>query len=115
LLGRRRVYEQLEKKGKYLQSAFSKALAAYKIKACINRVGSMLTIFFGVNRVSDADEARKVDRQQFARFFNGMLARGIYLPPSPFEAMFLSLAHSAADLQHTADAFDSWAREEASG
>jgi glutamate-1-semialdehyde 2,1-aminomutase len=115
LLERRGVYEKLEKKGKYVERAFKKALAAHGIKAAINRVGSMLTVFFGVNQVTDADEARKVDRAQFARFFHGMLARGIYLPPSPFETIFISLAHGAVELRRTAEACESWAQEEASG
>ena len=115
LLGRRGVYDRLENKGQYLERGFKTVLATYNIKATINRVGSMLAIFFGVDRVRNADEARKVDRQQFVRFFNGMLARGIYLPPSPFETMFLSLAHGAVELQRTRDAFAAWARAEASG
>lgn len=113
LLGRRGVYERLEQKGKYLEGAFNQALEAYEIKATINRIGSMLTIFFGVDRVTDADESRKGDREQFARFFDAMLARGIYLPPSPFETIFISLAHGEAELRRTADAFNSWARGEA--
>jgi glutamate-1-semialdehyde 2,1-aminomutase len=110
LLQRNGVYDRLEKKGRYLERAFKEALGSYKIKAAINRVGSMATVFFGVDQVSNAQQARKIDREQFVRFFNGMLARGIYLPPSPFEAMFLSLAHGSTELQRTADAFASWAR-----
>jgi glutamate-1-semialdehyde 2,1-aminomutase len=103
LLRRRGTYEKLERSGRYLERA-----------AVMNRVGSMSTVFFGVNQVTNADQARKIDREQFVRFFKGMLARGIYLPPSPFEAMFLSLAHTRKDLQRTAAAFDAWARREAS-
>ena len=112
LLARRGVYERLEQKGKYLERAFKRTLESHSMKASINRIGSMLTIFFGVDRVTDADESRKADRDQFIRFFNAMLARGIYLPPSPFETIFISLAHGRAELQRTADAFDAWAREE---
>jgi glutamate-1-semialdehyde 2,1-aminomutase len=72
----------------------------------------MLTLFFGVEQVRNAAEARKCDQQQFARFFHGMLRRGIYLPPSPFEAMFISLAHSNADLDSTIRAFNDWVRIE---
>jgi glutamate-1-semialdehyde 2,1-aminomutase len=115
LLLRPSVYEELESKGRYLEDAFRETLAAGKITAAINRVGSLSTVFFGAHEVANAEHARRVDREQFARFFRGMLVRGIYLPPSPFEAMFLSLAHGVADLQRTAKAFASWAREEASG
>jgi glutamate-1-semialdehyde 2,1-aminomutase len=67
-----------------------------------------MTLFFGVERVRNATEARKCDREVFARFFHGMLKRGIYMPPAPFEAAFLSLAHTAADLTKTIAAFDQW-------
>ena len=53
----------------------------------------MMTIFFGIERVRNAAEARQCDRELFTSFFHGMLKRGIYMPPSPFEAAFLSLAH----------------------
>jgi glutamate-1-semialdehyde 2,1-aminomutase len=75
----------------------------------------MSTVFFGVDQVTSADQARQVDRAQFSRFFHGMLAQGIYLPPSPFETMFISLAHRIAELQRTLDAFQTWARREAAG
>jgi glutamate-1-semialdehyde 2,1-aminomutase len=75
----------------------------------------MLTLFFGVYHVTDADEARQCDRKKFSRFFHGMLKRGIYLPPAPFEAMFISLAHTNTDLNKTIAAFDDWAAEESLG
>jgi glutamate-1-semialdehyde 2,1-aminomutase len=84
----------------------------HRIRAAINRIGSMMTLFFGVDRVADPVQARDCDREKFARFFHGMLKRGIYLPPAPFEAMFISLAHSNADLDRTIAAFDDWAGEE---
>jgi glutamate-1-semialdehyde 2,1-aminomutase len=115
LLRQSGTYKRLENKGKYLENGFNSVLAKHKITATINRAGSMLTLFFGVGQVTDADEARQCDRVQFARFFRGMLARGIYLPPAPFEAMFISLAHTDADLQRAIDAFDDWARRAATG
>lgn len=77
------------------------ALEALAQPGCINRRGSLLTLFLGVDRVRDADEARRADSAAFAKFFHAMLERGIYLPPSQFEAMFVSLAHSDADLDAT--------------
>ena len=112
LLSRPGVYAELEKKGRQLEDGFRAILAKYGIIATLNRFGSMMTLFFGVERVHDSDEARRCDRRQFARFFHGMLRRGIYLPPAPFEAMFISLAHSRADLDATIRAFDDWARTE---
>jgi len=115
LLSRRDRYHLLEQMGKTLEEGFRNVLNKYGMKGTINRVGSMLTLFFGVDRVTSAAEARQCNREQFARFFHGMLARGIYLPPAPFEAMFVSLAHKKADLQETISAFDDWAAEETQG
>jgi len=81
----------------------------------VNRVGSMLTLFFGVDRVRNAAEARDCDRARFVRFFHGMLKRGVYFPPSPFEAAFVSLAHTDGNLNKTLEAFEDWARGEAKG
>jgi glutamate-1-semialdehyde 2,1-aminomutase len=113
LLSRPGIYKALETRGEKLQEGFGEILRKYQMRATINRIGSMMTIFFGVGRVRNAAEARKCDREQFARFFHGMLKRGIYMPPAPFEAAFLSLAHTAADLRETIAAFDEWAAEEA--
>jgi len=64
----------------------------------VNRVGSMLTAFFCPGPVVDYASARHADTARYARFFGAMLERGIYLAPSQFEAAFVSLAHSEADL-----------------
>ena len=111
-LSRHGTYQTLEKKGKYLAESFAKVLEKYKTKATVNRAGSMMTLFFGVARVSNADEARQCDREKFARFFHGMLERGVYLPPAPYEAMMISLSHSNADLHKTVAAFESWCRSD---
>lgn len=113
LLTRRGTFSELEKKGGYLEAGFKAILARRGIKATLNRYGSMMTLFFGVEKVENADDARKCDRARFSRFFHGMLRQGIYLPPAPFEAMFISLAHSQADLDATIRAFDKWSRSEA--
>jgi glutamate-1-semialdehyde 2,1-aminomutase len=109
------TYRILEAKGKKLEEGFKKVLAKHKMRAAINRFGSMMTLFFGVDRVADPDAARTCDQERFARFFHGMLKRGIYLPPSPFEAMFISSAHSNSDLDRAIAAFDAWAAEESAG
>ena len=110
LLRARRVYGELEAKGDQLEQGLADVLKRRQIRATINRVGSLMTLFFGVDRVADPDDARKCDQKEFGRFFHGMLKRGVYLPPSPFEAMFISLAHSSDDLEKTISAFDDWAR-----
>ena len=112
LLSRRGIYKALEGRGKRLQDGFEDALRKHRISATINRIGSMMTIFFGVEKVRNAAEARKCDRKLFARFFHGMLKRGIYMPPAPFEAAFVSVAHTMADLDRTIAAFDQWAAGE---
>ena len=106
------VYKALETRGKRLQEGFEKVLRKCRMRGTINRVGSMMTLFFGLERVRNAAEARKCDRELFARFFHGMLERGIYLPPAPFEAAFVSLAHTDADLRKTIAAFDQWAADQ---
>jgi glutamate-1-semialdehyde 2,1-aminomutase len=111
-LSRRGTYQTLEKSAKYLADGFAKVLAKHKLKGIINRVGSMMTLFFDVERVSNADEARQCDREKFANFFHGMLERGVYLPPAPFEALMISLSHSDTDLRRTIAAFESWAVSE---
>ena len=111
-LSRRGTYQRLEKSAKYLADGFAKVLAKHSRKGIINRVGSMMTLFFGVERVSNADDARQSDRERFARFFHGMLERGVYLPPAPFEALMISLAHSEKDLRKTIAAFESWSASE---
>jgi glutamate-1-semialdehyde 2,1-aminomutase len=67
----------------------------------VNRVGSMFTVFFTDGRVTDYDSAKKSDVAQFAEFHRRMLERGIYLPPSQFEAAFVSAAHTEEDIRNT--------------
>jgi len=67
----------------------------------VNRTGSLLTLFLGVDKVTNAVDAQSANPEMFKQFFHAMLTRGIYLPPSQFEAMFVSLAHSDDDLGRT--------------
>ena len=106
------TYQVLNAKGEKLEEGLMTVLKKHRIQGVVNRFGSMLTVFFGVGHVTHADEARQCDRQKFVRYFHGMLKRGVYLPPAPFEAMFISLAHSNADLDRTIAAFDDWAEGE---
>jgi glutamate-1-semialdehyde 2,1-aminomutase len=113
-LARPGVYTVLEKRAARLEAGFDKVLKKYGIRGTINRIGSMMTLFFGVDRVQNADDARRCDREQFKRFFHGMLKRGCYFPPSPFEAAFVSLAHNRRDVDKTIAAFEQWSRDETS-
>ncbi len=101
LLAKPGTYERLEELGARLEVGLREAVAAAKIPACINRVGSMWTLFLGVTAVRDADSARAANTELFGRWFRGMLAEGIYLPPSQFEAAFVSLAHTEAEIDGT--------------
>jgi glutamate-1-semialdehyde 2,1-aminomutase len=70
----------------------------------VNRIGSMMTWFFTDADVTDYDSAKRSDTTRFGKFFHAMLERGIYLPPSQFEALFVSTAHTEADIERTVDA-----------
>ena len=100
----RGAYERLEDLGALAERGLAEATQAAGVAACVNRVGSMLTLFLGVEGVSDYDGARRADTAGFGRFFRGMLDEGIYLPPSQFEAMFVSLAHTESDIERLAHA-----------
>ncbi|HZT35147.1 MAG TPA: aminotransferase class III-fold pyridoxal phosphate-dependent enzyme, partial [Nitrososphaera sp.] len=95
------VYEKLNDLGTLLADGLRKAIKDVGLTACVNQIGSLLTVFFGVNHVRDYATATRSDTNMFARYFQGMIQRGIYLPPSQFEAMFISLAHSEAEIQET--------------
>ena len=101
ILARPGTYERLEAISARLGDGMADALGRSGLKGCINRVGSLVTPFLGVEAVREAEEARHADTAMFARFFHAMLERGIYLPPSQFEAMFVSLAHREADIDRT--------------
>jgi glutamate-1-semialdehyde 2,1-aminomutase len=98
------AYDRLESLGALAENQLREAARAARVPACVNRVGSMMTLFLGVDRVADYASARRADTGRFARFFRGMLDAGVYLPPSQFEAMFLSLAHGEDDVERLAAA-----------
>jgi len=104
LLAEPNAYETLETKSARLEKGLAEAVREAKIPARVQRVGSMLTLFFTAGAVADYAGARLCDTEAFGRFFQGMLRRGIYLPPSPFEAWFVSLAHTDEDIRRTIEA-----------
>jgi glutamate-1-semialdehyde 2,1-aminomutase len=101
LLAKPATYERLDELGAQLEAGLREALATLPTPTCINRVGSMWTVFFGTSEVHDAPTARACSTERYARWFRGMLERGIYLPPSQFEAAFVSLAHGEAEIETT--------------
>jgi glutamate-1-semialdehyde 2,1-aminomutase len=96
------VYEDLEAKGAWLEQALTLAAAQANVPVTLNRVGSMMTLFFTAGPVTNLEEAKKSDLKRFSRFFQEMLAEKFYFPPSQFEAFFVSLAHAQEDLEGTA-------------
>jgi glutamate-1-semialdehyde 2,1-aminomutase len=104
-------YDALDAAGARLEAGLRDALRENHERGCVNRAGSLVTMFLGPERVRDADEARTSDAARFAKFFHGMLARGINIPPSQFEAMFLSTAHTDADIDRTITAAHESLRE----
>lgn len=98
ILSQKGVYEDLEGKGAYLEKNINGLIQRYSIPARVNRAGSLMTIFFTKDDVFDFKSALTSDTNCFARFYRGMLEKGVYLPPSQFEALFISLAHTKEDL-----------------
>jgi glutamate-1-semialdehyde 2,1-aminomutase len=94
-------YERLDALSVRLQVGLARAAQAAGILVTVNRVGSMLTPFFCRGPVHDFATAKTANTELFARFFHGMLAHGVYLPPAQFEAAFVSLAHSEKDIDET--------------
>jgi glutamate-1-semialdehyde 2,1-aminomutase len=103
-LGNRQTYQHLEALSSQLSEGLQTLFTAAGIPTCVNAVGSMLTLFFTSGPVKNYADAIKSDREQFQRFFWGMLKRGIYLPPSQFECWFLSAAHSSEEIEKTLQA-----------
>ena len=98
------IYSKLEESGAYLENGLNEAAKSAGVDACINRCGSMLSIFFTDKSVTDFNTACTSDTEKFKRYFNAMLKQGIYLAPSQFEAVFLSSAHTRSDLDKTINA-----------
>jgi glutamate-1-semialdehyde 2,1-aminomutase len=101
LRGHREIYDKLDKLSGELVSGVAAAAKDAGVAMTYNRVGSMFTWFFTRGIVTDWDSASKCDTEAFGRFFRSMLDAGVYLPPSQFEAAFMSAAHTANDVEQT--------------
>jgi len=97
------TYDRLERLGVMLADGLADAASRAGFDVTINRVGSMMTVFFNPGPVACYDDASKSDTALFSRFFREMLDRGVLLPPSQFEAMFVSLAHDESDIERTVE------------
>ena len=104
-------YTRLEEKGQAFEATIRPILDLYADRLSYNRVGSLSTIFFTPGGVYSNADAKRADTETYARYFRGMIERGIYLPPSQFECIFLSMAHTQEDFDRTAAAMDEVLRE----
>jgi len=95
------AYEKLERLSARLAEGLARAAAEAKVPVQVNRVGSMLTVFFSDRPVFDAASARACSTKRFGAFFHALLENGVYFPPSQFEAAFLSTAHTEDDVEAT--------------
>jgi glutamate-1-semialdehyde 2,1-aminomutase len=94
-------YDDLEAKGKILEEGFYDKAREAGVPIRINRVGSMMTVFFTEYEVTNFEQVSASNTDLFNQFWNGMLKEGVYLPPSAFEAFFISSVHSNRDLDKT--------------
>jgi glutamate-1-semialdehyde 2,1-aminomutase len=106
LLKSKKTYQDLEKKTLYLTERISECAEEKGIPFSINRATGMFTLFFTEGPVKDYHSAKMGDTKRFARFFIEMMEQGIYLPPSQYEAWFISLAHTQEDMDKTVEACD---------
>lgn len=101
ILRRPGTYEQLEEKSALLEKGFRENLQRLGLGYQLNRLGSLLCLFFSEEQVTDYETAKRSDTEKFAAYFRAMLQEGIYLAPAQFEAMFVSLKHTEADIEKT--------------
>jgi glutamate-1-semialdehyde 2,1-aminomutase len=97
-------WETLERTGSRLEEGLLAILTELGLPFAVNRAGSMLTLFFSEGAVTDFETATRSDTRRHASFFRSMLERGVHLPPSQYEAWFVSLAHRSADIDRTLEA-----------
>jgi glutamate-1-semialdehyde 2,1-aminomutase len=105
-IARRPPYEELERKGAFLEAGIREAIAKAAVADRVSyaRIGSLSTLFFAPGPSSDYASVKKCDTAAYSRFFHAMRERGVFLPPAQFEAWFVSTSHSQADLRRTAKA-----------
>lgn len=104
-------YDELEQKGNCLVKGLKQVFSDHKIPVAINRVGSMMSLFFTDEEVTNFNTANSTDKEQFKIFFHGMLELGIYLPPSPFESWFLATTLDESMIDRTIDAAEQALKE----
>ncbi|NGP89242.1 glutamate-1-semialdehyde 2,1-aminomutase [Fodinibius halophilus] len=99
-------YDELEEKTTYLFAGLKDVFQNHDVPVSINRVGSMISVFFTEEEVVDFETANTTDQELFKKYFHAMLENGVYLPPSPFEALFLANSLTEELLDKTIEAAD---------
>ena len=99
-------YEKLERRTGRMVGEINGLIEKYGLDANVTSVGSMFTIFFNKDKVTDYQSALKSDTEKFSRFFSILLANGVVFPPSQFESVFVSAAHSKSDIEKTLGAIE---------
>ena len=102
----REVFTRLEEKTAYLEAGIDRVLKANNVAFTINRVGSMISVHFDANPVTDFQTAAKGDNETFKKFFHGLLQEGVYIAPSAYETWFITDALTYEDLDFTINAID---------
>jgi glutamate-1-semialdehyde 2,1-aminomutase len=97
-------YDRLEERSNYIETGIRDVMGELGFDFTLNRCGSMFTLFFTDEAVTDFTSAKTSDTTKFVKYFNQMLEHGVYLPPSQFEACFISSAHSREDADRTIEA-----------
>jgi glutamate-1-semialdehyde 2,1-aminomutase len=95
------VYERINRIGERLAKGLADIIKANNLQGCVNQIGSLVSMFLGIENADDLKSIKKTDTRIFARFFKEVLTSGIYLAPSQFEAMFVSDAHTETDIEKT--------------
>jgi glutamate-1-semialdehyde 2,1-aminomutase len=95
------VYTRIDSMGEKLAHGLSAIAQNAGLRACVNQIGSLVCLFFGIEKAVDYRSVKKADTALYARFFHRMLESGVYLAPSQFEAMFVSYAHNEDDINKT--------------
>jgi glutamate-1-semialdehyde 2,1-aminomutase len=100
------IFTRLEEKTAYLEAGIDRVLKANNVVFTINRVGSMISVHFDADPVTDFQTAAKGDNETFKKFFHGLLQEGVYIAPSAYETWFITDALTYEDLDFTINAID---------
>jgi glutamate-1-semialdehyde 2,1-aminomutase len=111
VLGEEGVYERLEEQSSFFFTGLQDLARARRLPFQVTRVGSLGSIFFSGEEIRDFASVQKASGENYAQFYRAMRERGVYLAPSAFEALFISLAHSREDLERTLEAAEEAFRE----